>query len=128
MSNFLRSAFVGGIAALALAGVVAPSTASAQRMSPFDGRWSVVINTLRGDCGNALRYGVRIVGGRVVGEESNYQVAGAVAPNGGIRVTVAEAGRSASGEGKLAGNAGRGIWRTSTGECSGSWTAVRRDW
>jgi len=47
-------------------------------------------------------------------------------PNGEIRVVVAEAGRSASGFGRLAGNNGRGEWRTSTGQCAGNWTAVRR--
>jgi hypothetical protein len=51
-----------------------------------------------------------------------------VAPNGTVRVTVAEAGRSATGSGRLAGNTGSGTWRTSTGECAGQWTAERRNW
>ena len=91
----------------------------------FDGSWSVVINTARGDCGSGLRYGVRIVGGRVVSENGGYSVAGAVAPNGAIRVMVAEGGRSASGTGRLAGNSGGGVWRTTSGECSGNWAAAR---
>jgi hypothetical protein len=49
-----------------------------------------------------------------------------VAPNGEIRVVVAEGGRTASGIGRLTGNSGRGQWRTSTGQCAGQWTAVRR--
>jgi len=91
----------------------------------FDGAWSVVINTARGDCGSGLRYGVRIVGGRVVGANGGYSVGGAVAPNGAIRVMVAEAGHSASGTGRLHGNSGGGVWRTAGGECSGSWAAAR---
>ena len=60
----------------------------------------------------ALRYGVRIVGGRVVGARRRLSVAGAVAPSGAIRVMVAEGGHSASGIGRLVGNRGGGVWRT----------------
>ena len=62
---------------------------------------------------------------RNVGQDGGYSVAGAVAPSGAIRVTVAEGGRSASGVGRLVGNSGSGVWRTSTGECSGQWAAAR---
>jgi len=62
----------------------------------------------------------------VQAEDQSYQAAGLVASNGAIRVVVAEGGRMASGSGRLIGNNGRGEWRTSTGECAGQWTAVRR--
>jgi len=128
MRNFLRSIFATAVVALLAASGAVPNDAFAARKAHagnFDGSWSVVINTVRGDCGSGLRYGVRIVGGRVVGENGGYSVAGAVAPNGAIRVMVAEAGRSASGTGRLAGNSGGGVWRTSSGECSGNWAAAR---
>ena len=124
MKNALRSIFVVTVAALLLASASLPSNA-ARRPNAFDGEWSVVIYTLRGDCDRALRYSLRIVGGRVQSDQS-YQAAGAVAASGAIRVVVAESGRSASGSGRLAGNNGRGWWRTETGSCSGQWTAVRR--
>ena len=123
MKYFLRSIVAAAFAALLIASANVPTAAVAA--GNFDGSWSVVINTLRGDCGSSLRYGVRIVGGHVVGAEGNYSVAGAVAPSGAIRVTVAEGGRSASGYGRLVGNSGSGVWRTSTGECSGQWAAAR---
>jgi hypothetical protein len=126
MRNFLRSIVATAFAAMLIAGASVPTDAVAA--GNFDGSWSVVINTLRGDCGSSLRYAVRIVGGRVVGEDASYQVAGAVNPSGAIRVVVAEAGRSASGTGRLVGNNGSGVWRTSTGECSGQWAAARRNW
>jgi hypothetical protein len=69
---------------------------------------------------------VRVAAGRVLADEQSYQVNGTVAPNGATRVTVSEKGQSASGTGRLAGNAGAGIWRTSTGDCAGQWTAARR--
>jgi hypothetical protein len=127
MRNFFRSIFATAAVALLATGGAVPSDAFAApkaHAGNFDGSWSVVINTARGDCGSGLRYAVRIVGGRVVGE-GGYSVAGAVAPNGAIRVMVAEGGRSASGTGRLAGNSGGGVWRTSTGECSGNWAAAR---
>jgi hypothetical protein len=123
MKNFLRAIFAAGFATLLITSASVPSDAVAA--GNFDGSWSVVINTLRGDCGSSLRYGVRIVGGHVVGQDGGYSVAGAVAPSGAIRVTVAEGGRSASGVGRLVGNSGSGVWRTSTGECSGQWAAAR---
>jgi len=93
--------------------------------SPYDGTWSVAIYTLRGDCGS-VRVAARIVGGRVYSEDQNYQSNGAVGANGVIRVTVAGAGRSASGSGRLSQNSGAGQWRSSRGECSGTWSAARR--
>ena len=93
--------------------------------SAYDGTWSVAIYTLRGDCGS-VRAAVRIVGGRVYSEDQSYQSSGDVGANGVIRVTVAGAGRSASGSGRLSNNSGAGRWSSSKGECSGSWSASRR--
>ncbi len=124
MRNVLRSIFVVTLA-LGAASASLPSHA-ASRVRAFDGDWSVVIYTLRGDCDRALRYSLRIINGRVEPEEQNYRAAGVVAPNGSVRVVVAEGGRSANGSGRLVGNSGRGWWRTDAGQCSGQWTAVRR--
>ena len=125
MQKVLRSIIVVTLAALGLASASLSSNA-ASRVRAFDGDWSVVIYTLYGDCDRALRYSLRIADGQVLADEQSYQVAGLVAPDGVIRVVVAEGGRSASGVGKLSDNSGRGEWRTSTGQCAGQWTAVRR--
>jgi hypothetical protein len=125
MSHFLRPILAAAFVASLMALPSLPSDA-ARRSSNFDGQWSVVIYTTSGDCDRSLRYSLQIIGGQVVSGERNYQVAGAVASNGSIRVMVAEAGRSASGSGRLVGNNGSGQWRTSTGQCAGQWTAVRR--
>ncbi|HMK69598.1 MAG TPA: hypothetical protein VK442_01370 [Xanthobacteraceae bacterium] len=128
LKNALRLLFGATLAGLLLASAGTPSDA-ARRASPvraFDGTWSVVIYTEVGDCDRSLRYSVRIADGQVYADQQNYQMSGVVAANGVIRVTVAEGGRSASGAGRLVGNNGSGRWRTSTGECGGVWTAVRR--
>jgi len=93
--------------------------------SAYDGTWSVAIYTLRGDCGS-VRVAARIVGGRVYSEDQSYQSNGAVGANGVIRVSVASGRLSASGSGRLSQSSGAGQWRSSTGECSGSWSASRR--
>jgi hypothetical protein len=127
MRNFLRSIFATAVVAVIVASGALPTDAFAAprpRGGNFDGSWSVVINTARGDCGSGLRYAVRIVGGRVVGE-GGYSVSGAVAPSGAIHVFVSDGGRSASGSGRLAGNSGGGVWHTSGGECVGHWAAAR---
>jgi hypothetical protein len=125
MSNFLRPIFATLFVASLVALPSVPSDA-ARRTNAFDGSWSVVIYTTSGDCDRSLRYSLQIIGGQIVSQQQNYQIAGAVAANGAIRVTVAEAGRSASGSGRLVGNNGSGQWRTSTGQCAGQWTAARR--
>ena len=119
---------LGGVvtaAAIATA-LVATIPFAAQAANSYDGSWSVTIYTQAGNCPSSLRYGVRVARGRVYGDDQSYQVNGTVAPNGATRVTVSEQGQSASGTGRLSGNAGAGRWRTSTGECSGQWTAARR--
>jgi outer membrane protein assembly factor BamB len=127
MKNFLHSVFVATIAALLVAGASLRSDAVAQlRPSAYDGQWSVIIYTTRGDCDSKLRYSVRIVDGHVQAGEQSYQAAGRVEPNGYIRVVVAEGGRTASGSGRLTRDTGRGLWRTTTGQCAGQWTAERR--
>jgi hypothetical protein len=120
-----RSVFVALIAGCTAASGMAMSAPLA-RPSAFDGDWSVVIHTRQGDCGESLRYRVRITGGQVQSLEQNYRAAGAVSPSGTIRVVVAESDRSASGAGRLKGNVGSGLWRTDRGDCSGDWTAQRR--
>jgi hypothetical protein len=126
MKSLSRLFLVPTLAALLLGFASAPTNAAHRGGgSAYDGTWSVAIYTQRGDC-SSVRVATRIVGGRVYSEDQNYQSNGAVGANGVIRVTVAGAGRSASGSGRLSQNSGAGSWRSSGGECSGSWSATRR--
>ena len=114
------------ITAMAVAAVLVSANPPATRAANFDGTWTVTILTQAGNCPSSLRYAVRVVRGRVVGDDASYQVNGSVAANGATMVTVSEKGQSASGSGRLAGNTGAGRWRTHSGECAGQWTAERR--
>jgi hypothetical protein len=91
----------------------------------YDGTWSVLVHTEKGDCDPGYRYPIRIAGGHLINAgDSVFTITGAVQPTGAISVTVAAGGKSASGTGTLNGNQGGGHW--AGGSCSGSWTAERR--
>jgi hypothetical protein len=129
---------LGGIlSAIAIAGMLValaatPSDAARSHVrylhSAYDGLWSVSIYTRNGSCSASYRYPVAIVGSRVVAAEGedSFQVSGYVTHGGRIGVTVSQAGQSATGFGRLSRTTGTGWWRTASGECSGVWSAVRR--
>jgi hypothetical protein len=125
MKNLSRLLPAPMLAAVLLLACFPTNAARRVGASPYDGSWSVAIYTLRGDCGS-VRVAARIVGGRVYSKDESYQAGGGVSANGAVRVSVAGFGRSASGSGRLSHNSGAGRWRSSRGECSGSWSASRR--
>jgi hypothetical protein len=91
----------------------------------YDGLWSVSIVTEKGDCDRGYRYPIRISNGQLVNAgDTAFTITGKVAETGAITVTVSAAGKSATGSGRLAGDAGGGHW--TGGACSGTWTAERR--
>jgi hypothetical protein len=130
MSKFWALLTASAVAVLLVAAAVEPSGAAHKRSSDggssvFDGVWSVVIDTESGSC-NSYRVSVRIVDGRVEGGDGDYSLDGSVSTGGGTVVTVSNSRGSAVGYGRLHGSSGGGWWRTSGGECTGSWGASRR--
>lgn len=120
--HFLR---VGLVASLGMGAL--PDTASAQRA--FDGQWSVLIVTQRGNCDRAYRYGVSIRGGTIYYDGGGANFSGRVSSNGVVRVRVSAGSAFANGSGRLnRSGAGRGSWSGQSGgdRCSGYWTAQRR--
>jgi hypothetical protein len=112
-----------------VAAATACSTAGvATAASPFDGRWSVVIQTDRGNCDQAYRYGLSIVNGNVTyAGDSSFDVRGHVANNGAVHVRVSRGATYADGHGRLSQDSGSGQWQgAGTGLCSGRWFAERR--
>jgi hypothetical protein len=131
MKNLQRISLSILCVALFAASVSLPSCAAARDRdrggSVFDSSWSLVVETTRGSCPMAVRAGVRILAGQVSADDPSYSVDGRVARNGTVRATMYAAGQSGSAHGRLSIGAGRGVWRTSSGDCSGKWTAERRD-
>jgi hypothetical protein len=123
MTNLNKLLGMGAFGALVAATTLA-STASFAAPR-FDGLWSVSVVTEKGDCDPGYRYPIRISNGQLVNAgDTAFNISGKVGQTGAITVTVAAAGKSATGSGQLAGNAGGGHW--AGGACSGSWTAERR--
>ena len=100
---------------------------STRRVELYDGVWSVIIQTTHGSCPAAVRAGMRISDGRLLADGQSYQVVGRVTLGGRVQVAVSAGGQEADGSGRLSPRLGRGQWRTASGECSGQWTAERRD-
>jgi hypothetical protein len=103
-----------------------PGTAAARTV--YDGNWSVLIVTERGNCDRAYRYGVEIENGQVIYRGGGPDFNGRVSPSGSVQVRVSAGSQSASGSGRLSRTAGRGSWRgqSTSGACSGYWEAEKR--
>jgi hypothetical protein len=131
MTRLSRTLIATACTTVLIASPILPSLAASQlaqrAANPYDGAWSVVIQTTRGDCPAAIRAGVRIYAGHVLSNDPGYSVEGRVATNGALRVNVSTGGQGAGGFGRLWHTAGRGLWRTWSGQCSGQWTAARRE-
>jgi hypothetical protein len=106
---------------------LAPGGAAAQ--SPFDGRWSVLFNTDRGECERSYRAGVRIFDGYITADATGFNLDGRVSRNGSVRAVISAGSQAASGSGRLTRTHGGGMWRGrgNSGYCAGTWLAERRD-
>ena len=117
---------IRSLAAIALLSATAFAVATpAVAKSKYDGNWSVLIITQKGECDRGYRYPVRITDGTVgYAGESSFSVSGRVGTNGAVTVTVARGDLRANGSGQLGDSAGSGTWHA--GQCSGTWEAERR--
>jgi hypothetical protein len=125
MSDFLRNRASRRVVFALVAATATLATTASFAEPRYDGLWSVLVMTEKGDCDPGYRYPIRIANGQLVNAGDNaFTISGKVAQTGAITVTVSAAGKSAIGLGKLAGDLGGGSW--TGGACSGSWTAERR--
>jgi hypothetical protein len=89
--------------------------------SKYDGSWSVVVVTRNGPCDAAYRFSGQIVNGAIVynGGLGPIDFAGRVRSNGAAILRVSS--------GRLGAARGGGSWRgqSSSGRCSGVWSATR---
>jgi hypothetical protein len=113
----------------ALAAVAAPDGAEAARgraAGAYDGTWSVVFATTRGNCSSGYSVPFTVAGYRV-SSAGGGRVSGTVSRAGAVAVSVSVGASKASGGGRLAGTSGAGSWSgIITGDqCSGTWQATR---
>lgn len=122
--NAIRSRAASALAAACFAAIVGVATPTAATPT-YDGLWSVVIVTEKGDCDRAYRYPIRISNGALANAgDTAFNISGKVGGNGAITVTVSHGDKSATGSGRLSRTDGAGSWRG--GACAGSWSAERR--
>ena len=122
-----RPACAAALAILAVSTVSASPAPMSPGKPSYDGAWSVLIVTEKGQCDRAYRYPVKIENGAVgYAGSASFTVSGKVDPKGAVTVTVARGSQSATGTGVMSGSAGTGAWTAASGECSGTWTAERR--
>lgn len=120
-----NSRMVLGAVALAAVACTGASAQAGPAKPSFDGTWSVLIVTEKGDCDRAYRYPIRISGGTLENAGStSFDISGKVGNNGAITVRVSHGSRNASGSGRLTHEGGTGSW--SGGQCAGTWQAERR--
>jgi hypothetical protein len=113
------------LAAVLGLGIVATAVPAAQATGHFDGKWSVVVVTTKGDCDRAYRYPIAIRGETLVNAgDAAFDISGRVQGNGAIAVKISYGDKSAQGSGRLSGTSGTGSWVG--GSCAGTWTAERR--
>ena len=116
------------LAAAAIAVVAMPGTADAARRvgGAYDGTWTTVFATTRGNCSSG--YSVPfLVSGTRVSSAGGGRVSGSVGRGGSVAVAVQVGASHANGGGRLVGGYGSGRWSgIITGDrCSGTWQATR---
>ncbi|ARQ02846.1 hypothetical protein CAK95_09020 [Pseudorhodoplanes sinuspersici] len=112
----------GGLLA---SGWAAPAFSAAK----YDGNWSVVVITERGDCDRAYRYPVRVVNGAIqYTNEAGISITGRVDSGGRLRASIRRGQQRADGSGRLSATGGAGVWsgKDNVKQCSGRWEAERR--
>jgi hypothetical protein len=96
--------------------------------SKFDGNWSVVVVTRSGPCDAAYRFSGQIVNGAIAyGGLGPIDFAGRVRSNGATFLRVSSGANYAVASGRMGGARAGGTWRgqSSSGRCSGVWSAIR---
>jgi hypothetical protein len=106
----------------------APGTADAKvaRAGAYNGVWTTVFATTRGNCSSGYSVPFTVTGNRV-SSAGGGRVSGSVGGGGAVAVQVSVGASKASGRGRLSGNIGAGSWSgIITGDrCSGTWQASR---
>jgi len=124
MTHFKQSISRSAAILAALAALAAPGTASAA--GGYDGTWTTVFATTKGNCSSGYSVPFLVTGSRV-SSAGGGRVSGSVNRGGAVAVHVSVGASKASGGGRLAGNSGAGSWSgIITGDrCSGTWQATR---
>jgi hypothetical protein len=114
------------VAVAVVAAFALPGSADARIAGVYNGTWTTVFATTRGNCSSGYSVPFTVSGSRV-SSAGGGRVSGAVSRSGSVAVAVSVGASHASGGGRLVGNSGYGRWSgIITGDrCSGTWQARR---
>lgn len=115
-------------AAALIVAALAPSALLAQQ-NKFDGTWSILVVTEKGECDKVYRWPVIVENGRArYGGPEGFNVSGQISANGAVSGTISRGQDRATVRGRLSGQGGSGTWTAagSSRNCSGSWTGEKR--
>ena len=91
--------------------MLSAAAAATAHAGSHDGNWSVLVITEKGDCDAAYRYAINVADGQVkYAGDAAVNMAGTVAPDGAVRVSIRLRDKGANGSGHLGGNSGAGTW------------------
>src|ERR1043165_2538108 len=103
MRSILKTAAVAAL----LAGAAVAGKPSAATV--HDGSWTVLIITEKGDCDRAYRYALKVANGHVSYDGgASVNMAGTVAPDGAVQVSIKLGDKGANGSGHLSASTGAG--------------------
>jgi hypothetical protein len=108
--------------------VTAALPAQSAPLAQFDGRWSILVITDRGDC-SIYRYGVIVDHGHARYDgTADFSIDGSITSSGLVRASISRGSDHAHVQGRLGQGTGFGRWSIAGGyDCSGHWTAERRE-
>jgi hypothetical protein len=109
-----------------VAGAASVGASPAAFAAVHDGTWSVLIITEKGECDRGYRYEVKVAKGQIsYSGNAGIDLAGTVAPDGALKVSIKVGGNGANGIGRLSTRTGIGVWRGigASGSCAGRWEA-----
>lgn len=116
------------LAVATVAAIAMPGTADAAGRAggAYDGTWTTVFATTRGNCSSGYSVPFLVTGNRVA-SAGGGRVSGSVGRGGNVTVAVQVGASHANGGGRLVGSSGYGRWSgIITGDrCSGTWQATR---
>jgi hypothetical protein len=122
----IRKTAAAILLALTLAAALTHST-NVLASTEYDGLWSVVVYTTKGQCDPSYRVNGAITNGEISYAYGSLEVKGHVEPGGATHVHVTYGDANGEAHGHMMATHGSGTWSGNgpNGHCAGTWTAMR---
>jgi hypothetical protein len=109
-------------------GPVFAETKPSDGVAPYDGVYTVDIETTAGSCDKAGQMTIAIVNGKVAATgDLSVQTSGLIDPSGIVSLAFKNGTDVTHVAGRMNGKSGAGTWSSPTKLCGGRWRAARHD-